>query len=92
MKLIIVSIKDKTTGEYLTPVYVHNQDEAARLFKYQLSKTEIWAQNAEQFEMYELGVLDTVSGNITGIEPNKETGSNDVLHPDLIFKGSDILS
>ena len=31
-RVIIVAIKDKITGEFMTPMYVHNQEEAARLF------------------------------------------------------------
>lgn len=91
-RLIMISIKDKVTGEFLSPIYVHNQEEAARIFKYQLSTTDLWKENAEQFEMYEMAVLDTTTGNLIAIEPDKTTGENIILHPDMIFKGIDILS
>lgn len=91
-RLIMVSIKDKVTGEFLSPIYVHNQEEAARIFKYQLNNTDLWKDNADQFEMYEMAILDTSNGNLIGIEPDKTTGENIVLHPDMILKGIDILS
>ena len=91
-RLIMVSIKDKVTNEFLSPVYVHNQEEAARLFKYQLNNTELWKDNADQFEMYTIGILDTNTGNIMGATPDIETKDVLTLHPDMIFKGIDILS
>lgn len=90
-KVIAVAVKDTCTGEFLTPFYVHNNDEAARAFKHMLTTNEIWEDNKEQFELYALGVLDTKTGNITSIEPMPD-GTNAVTHPDLLYKGNDILS
>lgn len=91
-EFIIVSVKDTVTGEFLSPQYVHNHEEAKRLFRYQLANTPTWLENSEQFEMYDLGMLDTTTGNIFG---NDEPGTmNDipVIHPELICKGNDILA
>lgn len=90
-RVLIVAIKDKITGEFMTPMYVHNQEEAARLFKYNLEHTQLWQDNAEQFEMHTLGILDTQSGNIIACVPEKGTGDIHTLHPDMIYKGSDII-
>lgn len=91
MRLLIMSIKDKVTNEFMTPFYVHNIEEGARAFKFNLTKTELWKDNAEQFELYTLGILDTNTGNIIGSTPNHE-GEIDTLHPDMNYKGNDILS
>lgn len=90
-RVIIVAIKDKITGEFMTPMYVHNQEEAARLFKYNLEHTQLWKENAEQFEMHNLGILDTQTGNIISCLPDKTTGDIHTIHPDMIYKGTDII-
>ena len=92
MKLLMVSIKDKVTGEFLSPIYVHNQEEAARVFKYQLENTDIWKDNKDQFELYTLAILDTNTGNLISVIADNLTGEQITLHPDLTFKGIDILS
>lgn len=91
MRVIIVAIKDTVTGEIMTPFYVHNTEEAARVFKYNLVKNEMWSDNKDQFEMYTLGMLDTQTGNIISAAP-EETGDVITIHPDILYKGIDILS
>ena len=91
MRILMVAIKDTVTGEVLTPFYVHNPEEASRVFKYNLVKNEIWADNKDQFEMLTLGILDTETGNIFSAAP-EETGDIVTIHPDLLYKGIDILS
>ena len=91
-RLLMVSVKDKVTGEFLSPFYVHNQEEAARVFKYQLDSNQIWQDNAEQFEMYTLAILDTETGNLIGVVPEQPSGNILTLHPDSMYKGTDILS
>lgn len=87
----MVSVKDKVTGEFLSPIYVHNQEEASRVFKYQLETTPMWKDNAEQFEMCTLAILDTTTGNLISVIPEQTSGELQVLHPDNLFKGTDIL-
>lgn len=90
-ELIIIAVKDTCTGEVLAPTYVHNHDEAKRLFTYQMENTKLWKDNAEQFQLLDLGMLDTETGNIIG---NDEPGSvNDIaiIHPEIICKGTDIV-
>lgn len=84
MNLIIVSIKDKVTGEHLSPIYVHNTEEAKRVFAYQIESNQMWKDNAEQFEMYKLGNLDTTTGTIS------DDDWNNVIKTELICKGTDL--
>ena len=90
MEFIIISVKDKITGEMLAPQFVHNQDEAKRLFAYQLKSNPIWNENIEQFELYDLGLFDSCTGNIIG---NDELpfGDTPTIHPELICKGVDLI-
>ena len=90
MEFIIISVKDKITGEFMSPQFVHNEEDAKRLFAYQLKNNPIWNENTEQFELYNLGILDTKTGNIVG---NDEMPFSDVpiIHPELICKGLDLI-
>lgn len=90
-EFIIVSVKDKTMGEFMNPMFVHNQEEAKRLFKYQLTSNPIWKDNAEQFEMYDLGLLDTQTGNIIGNDEEPLNNLAPTIHPELICKGTDLI-
>lgn len=91
-EFIIISVKDKLTGEFMQPVHVHNTDEAKRLFKYQLESTPIWKQNPEQFELYDLGLFDTNSGNIIGNDEKFSSEMAPIIHPELIYKGTDLIT
>ena len=51
----------------------------------------MWSDNKDQFEMLILGILDTQTGNIISSAP-EQTGDVVTIHPDLLFKGIDILS
>lgn len=91
-EFIIVSVKDTCTKEFLAPQFVHNHEEAKRLFKWQLEKTPTWKENAEQFHLYDLGLFDTNSGNIIGNDEVAEAGMIPVVcHPELICKGTDLI-
>lgn len=91
MEFIIISVKDKVMGEMMTPQFVRNQEEAKRLFAYQLKSNPIWRENPEQFELYDLGLFDANSGNIIGNDEKFSTDMAPVLHPEFICKGTDIL-
>lgn len=88
-EVYIYSIKDKVTGEFMNPFYCRNEDEAKRIFAHNISKIEIWKENAEQFELYDLGLLNTETGIIIGNDqPNPDPI---VCHPELICKGTDLI-
>lgn len=87
----ITSVKDECTGEFLSPVFVHNKEEAKRFFSYQLNNTELWKQNAEQFTLWDLGLFDSTTGNIIGNDEPGTVTDIPVIHPDLICKGTDII-
>lgn len=86
MEFRIAAVKDKVMDEILQPIFVHNEEEAKRFFEYQLRTNNIWKENPDQFELYDLGVFDSKTGNIVG---NNEQPT--VCHPELICKGLDIL-
>ena len=98
MKFILVSVKDKITGEFMNPIPCHNDEDAKRLFSIQIDRNEIWRKNPEQFEMYILGELDTKSGNLS-VHVNEEEMDElnikydkiPVIHPEFLCKGTDIL-
>ena len=84
MKTIIVSVKDKVTEQFLQPIFVHNEEEAKRVFAYQLQSNPLWKDNAEQFEIYNMGWFDTERGTISGIDQKQE------FRNELICKGTDL--
>lgn len=77
--------------ELMTPQFVRNQDEAKRLFAYQLKNNPIWRENPEQFELYDLGLFDSETGNIIGNDKKFSTELAAVIHPQLICKGTDLV-
>lgn len=89
MEFIIASVRDKVTGEHLQPMFFHNQEEAKRMFAYQLENNEIWKNNPEQFELFDLGLLDTNTGNIIGNDEGPD-GFGVIIHPEIICKALDI--
>lgn len=91
-EFIIISVKDKLTGELMQPLFVHNHDEGKRLFKHQLESIEIWKENPEQFELYDLGLFDTNTGNIIGNDEKFSTEMAPIIHPELICKGTDLIT
>lgn len=90
-EFIIIAVKDKTMDEVMTPNFVHNHEEAKRLFKYQITSNPIWKENAEQFELYDLGLLDTKTGNIIGNDKKPLNKLIPTIHPELICKGTDLI-
>ena len=92
MEYIIISVKDTCMKELMTPQFVRNQDEAKRLFAYQLKNNPIWRENPEQFELYDLGLFDSETGNIIGNDDKFSTELAPVIHPEMICKGTDLLS
>lgn len=92
MEFIIAAVKDKIMGEMLQPIFVHNQDEAKRFFQHQLKSNPIWKENPEQFELYDLGLFDSSTGNICGNDEKFNTNIAPIIHPELICKGTDILT
>lgn len=77
----VYTIKDKITEQFMQPIYLHNEDEAKRLFSYQLENTPLWKDNAEQFYLFKTACFDQESGVTIGLN-----------EPDLICKGNDLIS
>lgn len=88
---IIVAVKDKVANKFMTPTFTENAETAKRLFAMQISKIEMWRENPEQFELYDLGLFCVDSGNIIGNDEKWESNLSPVIHPELICKGTDLL-
>lgn len=88
-EFLIIAVKDKVAEKFMQPIFTENKETAKRLFATQLSKIEIWKENPEQFELYDLGLYCEDSGNIVGNNENPE--SFPIIHPELICKGTDLI-
>lgn len=88
-EFLIVAVKDKVAGKFMTPMFTENQETAKRIFTYQIGKIDIWKENPEQFELYDLGLFCATTGNIIGNDENPD--SYPIIHPELICKGTDLI-
>lgn len=73
---IIIAVKDRVAEKFLQPTFTENVATAKRLFAIQISKIELWKENPEQFELYQLGMFCEDTGNIVGMDENPEKLSN----------------
>lgn len=87
---LMVAVKDKVAGKFMQPNFTENQETAKRIFAHQLKNIDLWRENAEQFELYDLGLFCVDTGNIIG---NQENNNDDypIIHPELICKGTDLI-
>lgn len=78
----IYTVKDELTNTFLNPAVIKSDDEAKRLFKYQVNNTPIWKDNPEDYSLYKVGTFDDSTGTIIGITPEKLTGGRSVKNAD----------
>ena len=65
MKLNIYSVKDTVVGEMGNPFYLNNDEMAKRSFKNAINQDGSQLSiNYTDMQLYKLGVLDTVTGEI----------------------------
>lgn len=88
-EFIIIAVKDRVAEKFLQPTFTENVATAKRLFAIQISKIELWKENPEQFELYQLGMFCEDTGNIVGMDENPENFP--IIHPKLICKGTDLI-
>lgn len=74
----IYTVKDELTNTFLNPAVIKSDDEAKRLFKYQVNNTPIWKDNPEDYSLYKVGTFDDNTGTIIGTTPEKLTGGRSV--------------
>lgn len=74
----IYTVKDEMTGNFLNPTTIKTDQEAIRMFKYQINNTAIWTDNPEDFSLYKVGTFDDETGTIIGITPEKICGGRSV--------------
>lgn len=68
MKAIIYSVKDELQNKFHNPVFIPDgenvDDEAIRIFKYQVNNTGIWKDNPNDFALYRIGIMDDTTAVI----------------------------
>ena len=74
----IYTVKDEMTGTFLNPNIIKTDEEALRIFKYQINNTPIWKDNPEDFSLYKVGNFDDETGTIVGTIPEKLIGGRSV--------------
>lgn len=88
-QVLMVAVKDKVAGKFMQPIFTENRDTAKRIFAMQINKIEIWKENPEQFELYDLGLFCIETGNIVGND--EKFNETPIIHPELICKGTDLV-
>ena len=74
----IYTVKDELTGTFLNPSVINSDNEAKRIFKYQVNNTGVWKDNPEDFSLYKVATFDDETGTIVGIKPEKLCGGRSV--------------
>jgi hypothetical protein len=89
MDYLMVAVKDTCAGIFMNPMYVENEDVAKRTFASQGANINIWKENAKQFELYALGVINKETGIIKGYDQGPL--DEPVLHPMYMCNLSDLI-
>lgn len=71
MEFLVVAIKDLVTGRFLQPIYAENEGSAKRWFNQVLNNTDMFKDNPEDFEVYQLGTFKDDFGMSAMPEPKK---------------------
>lgn len=74
----IYTVKDEMTSTFLNPSVIKTDQEAVRVFKYNINNTPIWKDNPEDFSLYKVGTFDDNTGTIIGVTPEKLAGGRSV--------------
>ena len=72
MEFLVVAIKDKATERFMQPIFVETRQAAVRWFNHIITTTEMFKDNPQDFELWQLGTFDDKLG-IYG------TGDNDLI-------------
>ena len=89
MEYLMVAVYDKCAKKLLNPWFTDNQDTAKRQFAQHLKNIDVWRDNPEQFELLDMALIDGETGRIIGVDKDMV---DHALEPDVICKGSDIIS
>ena len=76
----IYAVKDELTNKFMQPTFIENENEALRLFKFQINDIGLWKANASDYSLFKIGTYDQASGTVIGIQPEKVIGGRSVLN------------
>lgn len=80
MEFLVVAIKDLVTGRFMQPIYAENEGSAKRWFSGVLHNTEMFKDNPEDFEVYQLGNF------------KDDFGMSGLPEPKKLFSGKEIIN
>lgn len=76
----IYAVKDELTNKFMQPTFIESENEALRLFKFQVNSIDLWKMNASDYSLFKIGTYDQASGTVIGIQPEKVIGGRSVLN------------
>lgn len=76
----IYAVKDELTNKFMQPTFIESENEALRLFKYQVNDIGLWKSNASDYSLFKIGTYDQATGTVIGIQPEKVIGGRSVLN------------
>lgn len=90
MNLNIYSIYDSVAGTFTTPIFLHNDNEAKRLFKTWCNNPELpMHANPGDYALYAIGFYDNNSGLIEPQTPHNQIMKGSSSEPHLTAVGED---
>lgn len=75
----IYAVKDELTNKFMEPTFIKDENEALRLFTYQVNNIDLWKQNSSDYSLYHIGTYDQGTGTVIGIQPAKVIGGRSVV-------------
>ena len=75
----IYAVKDELTNKFMEPTFIKDENEALRLFTYQVNNIDLWKQNSADYSLFHIGTYDQGTGTIIGIQPAKVIGGRSVV-------------
>lgn len=60
----VYAVFDNLTQVFMQPTFIESDDEAIRLFTYQINNINLWRDNPSDYELYKLGSYDNESGEL----------------------------
>ena len=76
----IYAVKDELTNKFMQPTFIESENEALRLFKFQVNSIDLWKMNASDYSLFKIGTYDQATGTVIGIQPEKVIGGRSVLN------------
>ena len=75
----IYTVKDELVNKFMQPTFIQDENEALRLFTYQINSIDLWKANSSDYSLYKIGTYDQTTGTVIGITPEKIIGGRSVV-------------